>query len=35
MARVFGPIKQNGYVVRDLEKALDFWIETWAWVRGS
>lgn len=28
MTRVFGEVRQNGYVVRDLEKALRFWIET-------
>ena len=28
MASVFGDIRQNGYVVHDLEKALHFWIET-------
>jgi catechol 2,3-dioxygenase-like lactoylglutathione lyase family enzyme len=25
MSRVFGEIRQNGYVVRDLGRALDFW----------
>jgi len=28
MTRVFGDVRQNGYVVRDLEQALSFWIET-------
>lgn len=28
MIDAFGPIRQNGYVVRDLEKALSFWIGT-------
>jgi hypothetical protein len=26
MSRIFGPIRQNGYVVRDIEAALDHWI---------
>jgi Glyoxalase/Bleomycin resistance protein/Dioxygenase superfamily len=25
MSRIFGPIRQNGYVVRDIEKALHHW----------
>jgi catechol 2,3-dioxygenase-like lactoylglutathione lyase family enzyme len=25
MSRIFGEIRQNGYVVRDLERAIDFW----------
>ena len=25
MSRIFGPIRQNGYVVRDIEKALRHW----------
>ena len=27
MSRVFGPIRQNGYVVRDIEAALHHWTE--------
>ncbi|MCC6639770.1 MAG: VOC family protein [Deltaproteobacteria bacterium] len=26
MSRIFGPIRQNGYVVHDIEAALDHWI---------
>jgi catechol 2,3-dioxygenase-like lactoylglutathione lyase family enzyme len=25
MSRIFGPVRQNGYVVRDIEKALHHW----------
>lgn len=25
MSRIFGPVRQNGYVVRDVERALDHW----------
>lgn len=28
MSRLFGPIRQNGYVVRDLERALAYWTGT-------
>ncbi|WP_342363924.1 VOC family protein [Terrarubrum flagellatum] len=28
MSRVFGPIMQNGYVVRDLDKAMKHWTDT-------
>ncbi len=28
MSRVFGEIRQNGYVVRDIEAALRHWTET-------
>jgi hypothetical protein len=27
MSRLFGPIRQNGYVVRDVRAAMDHWIE--------
>ncbi len=27
MSRIFGDIRQNGYVVRDLEAALEHWVE--------
>lgn len=27
MSRLFGPITQNGYVVRNLDEAMKFWIE--------
>ena len=27
MSRLFGPIRQNGYVVRDIEAAMKHWIE--------
>ncbi len=27
MSRIFGAIRQNGYVVRDIEAALDHWIK--------
>jgi catechol 2,3-dioxygenase-like lactoylglutathione lyase family enzyme len=27
MSRIFGPIRQNGYVVRDIEAALAYWTE--------
>ena len=27
MSRLFGPIRQNGYVVRDIEAAMAHWIE--------
>jgi catechol 2,3-dioxygenase-like lactoylglutathione lyase family enzyme len=27
MSRLFGPIRQNGYVVRDIEAALAYWTE--------
>ncbi|GAB3577286.1 VOC family protein [Amycolatopsis endophytica] len=27
MSRLFGPIRQNGYVVRDVRKAMEHWIE--------
>ncbi|WP_422364453.1 VOC family protein [Pyruvatibacter mobilis] len=27
MSRLFGPIRQNGYVVRDIEAAMSFWTE--------
>jgi hypothetical protein len=26
MSRIFGPVTQNGYVVRDLRAAMDYWI---------
>lgn len=26
MSRIFGPIRQNGYVVRDLRAAIDHWV---------
>ncbi len=26
MSRIFGPIRQNGYVVRDIRAALDHWV---------
>ena len=25
MSRIFGPIRQNGYVVRDINAALEHW----------
>ena len=25
MSRIFGPVRQNGYVLRDIEKALHHW----------
>ena len=25
MSRIFGPVRQNGYVVRDIEAALEHW----------
>ena len=28
MSRFFGEIRQAGYVVRDIEAAMDFWSET-------
>lgn len=28
MSRFFGPARQNGYVVRDIERAMQFWSET-------
>ncbi len=28
MSRIFGEIRQNGYVVRDIEAALKYWTET-------
>jgi catechol 2,3-dioxygenase-like lactoylglutathione lyase family enzyme len=28
MSRLFGPVRQNGYVVRDIERALAYWTET-------
>jgi catechol 2,3-dioxygenase-like lactoylglutathione lyase family enzyme len=28
MSRLFGPIRQNGYVVRDLDRALAYWTGT-------
>lgn len=36
MSRVFGPIRQNGYVVRDVEAAIDHWarvlgVGPWFW----
>lgn len=27
MSRIFGPVRQNGYVVRDIEAALKYWTE--------
>ncbi len=27
MSRLFGPIRQNGYVVRDIEAAMAHWID--------
>ena len=27
MSRIFGPVRQNGYVVRDIEKAMTHWVE--------
>src|ERR1700754_1161397 len=27
MSRLFGPVRQNGYVVRDIEAAMKHWIE--------
>ena len=27
MSRIFGPVCQNGYVVRDIQAAMDHWIE--------
>ena len=27
MSRLFGPIRQNGYVVRDIEAAMKHWID--------
>jgi hypothetical protein len=27
MSRIFGPVRQNGYVVRDIEAAMSHWIE--------
>jgi hypothetical protein len=27
MSRLFGPIRQNGYVVKDIRAALDHWVE--------
>ena len=27
MSRIFGPVRQNGYVVRDIEAALKHWTE--------
>ncbi len=26
MSRIFGPVYQNGYIVRDLDEALDYWV---------
>ena len=26
MSRIFGPIRQNGYVVKDMEAALEYWV---------
>jgi hypothetical protein len=26
MSRLFGPVRQNGYVVRDIQAAMDYWI---------
>jgi hypothetical protein len=26
MSRIFGPVRQNGYVVRDIQAAMDHWI---------
>lgn len=26
MSRIFGQVRQNGYVVRDIEKAMDHWV---------
>ena len=28
MSRLFGAVRQNGYVVRDIERALEYWTET-------
>ncbi len=28
MSRHFGPVRQNGYVVRDIEAAMDYWTRT-------
>jgi len=28
MSRLFGPIRQNGYVVKDIEAALEYWVES-------
>ena len=27
MSRIFGPVRQNGYVVRDIQAAMDHWIK--------
>ena len=27
MSRIFGAIRQNGYVVRDIESAMQHWVE--------
>lgn len=27
MSRIFGPVRQNGYVVRDIEAAMDHWVK--------
>ncbi|MEN8159761.1 MAG: VOC family protein [Myxococcota bacterium] len=37
MSRLFGPIRQNGYVVKDIQAAMDHWIHAmgvgpWYWV---
>ena len=28
MSRLLGPVRQNGYVVRDIEQAMKYWSET-------
>ena len=28
MSRLFGPIRQMGFVVRDLERAVQYWTQT-------
>ncbi len=28
MSRIFGPVRQNGYVVRDIDAAMRHWVET-------
>jgi hypothetical protein len=27
MSRIFGPVRQNGYVVSDIQTAMDHWIK--------
>ena len=27
MSKLFGPVRQNGYVVKDIESAMDYWVK--------